>query len=110
MNPVNDTGAPEDDRTSTNDQVPTSAPQVQEVAHESEGAATAAGGNNRLWLPSPSQPMAVARFFVHHCLHDIKTLRFWRGGWWMWRTTHWSEVEDRAVRSILWQFTEHASF
>ena len=27
------------------------------------------------------------------------TLRHWRGGWWQWRTTHWAEVEHRAVRA-----------
>jgi putative DNA primase/helicase len=77
---------------------------------ETAGTHTAGDGNNRLWLPSPSQPMAVARFFVQHSLHDIKTLRYWRGGWWMWRTTHWVEVEDRAVRGILYRFTEHAVY
>src|SRR5262249_10762776 len=59
-------------------------------------------------LPPPSQPMAVARIFVRECvcLHsDI-----WRGGWWRWKTTHWAEVEDGAVRSILYRFTENAVY
>jgi putative DNA primase/helicase len=92
----------------------TAAPKVEDDDDESAKGAhsddTAGNGSNRVWLPSPSQPMAVARFFVQHWLHDVKTLRYWRGGWWMWKTTHWVEVEDRAVRSILYRFTEHAVY
>ena len=55
--------------------------------------------------------MAVARIFIRECLHNgILTLRHWRGGWWMWKTTHWNEVEAGAVRSILYRFTEHALY
>ena len=62
-------------------------------------------------LPPPSQPMAVARVFAGECLrHGILTLRYWRGGWWMWKTTHWAEVDDRAVRGILYRFTENAIY
>jgi putative DNA primase/helicase len=62
-------------------------------------------------LPSPSEPMAVARVFIRDCLHDnVLTLRYWRGGWWMWKTTHWVEVHDGAVRSILYRFAEHALY
>jgi putative DNA primase/helicase len=64
-------------------------------------------------LPPPSQPMAVARVFVRECLcphNDMLTLHHWRGGWWMWKTTHWVEVEDGAVRSVLYRFTENAIY
>jgi putative DNA primase/helicase len=66
-------------------------------------------------LPSPSAPMAVARRFVESCcLHDGKadelTLRYWNGGWWTWRTTHWTAVEERTVRSSLYEFTEGAFY
>jgi putative DNA primase/helicase len=62
-------------------------------------------------LPPPSQPMAVARTFVDECLHSgLLTLRYWRGGWWMWKTTHWIEVEDSAVRSVLYRYTEKAFY
>jgi putative DNA primase/helicase len=64
-----------------------------------------------LLLPPPSEPMAVARIFLNECLHDdILTLRYWHGGWWMWKRTHWVEVHDGAVRSILYRFTEHALY
>jgi putative DNA primase/helicase len=69
------------------------------------------GNARRKFLPPPSEPMAVARVFIGGCLHkNILTLRHWRAGWWMWRTTHWMEVDERAVRSILYRFTEHAVY
>jgi putative DNA primase/helicase len=30
--------------------------------------------------------------------------------WWRWRTSYWREVEDRAVRSMLYAFTENACY
>jgi putative DNA primase/helicase len=66
-------------------------------------------------LPPPTDPMAVARKFVEHCcLHngaaDQLRLRYWHGGWWAWRTTHWVEIEEREVRALLYAFTEHALY
>jgi putative DNA primase/helicase len=64
-------------------------------------------------LPPPTAPMAVAREFVRYCCThngaDL-TLRYWNGGWWTWRTTHWSEVQERAVRSLLYAFAEGAFY
>jgi putative DNA primase/helicase len=57
--------------------------------------------------------MAVAREFVQRCCQhdgDVLTLRYWRGGWWDWRQSHWVEIEIRAVRSMLYMFTEHARY
>jgi putative DNA primase/helicase len=66
----------------------------------------------KLILPPPTQPMAVARSFVElHCLYDrVLTMRCWGGSWWAWRTTHWSEVGERTVRSLLYHFTENALY
>jgi putative DNA primase/helicase len=63
-------------------------------------------------LPPPSMPMDVARVFVKRaCLTDgLLTLHHWRGGWWVWRTSCWVEAEDRAVRSLLYRFTEKAVY
>ena len=63
-------------------------------------------------LPPPSMPMDVARVFVEKaCSSDgLLTLRHWRGGWWLWRTSCWIEAEDRAVRSLLYRFTEKAVY
>jgi putative DNA primase/helicase len=38
------------------------------------------------------------------------TLRHWRGGWWEWRTSHWAEAEQRAVRSTAYEYTENAFY
>ncbi len=59
--------------------------------------------------------MAVARKFVEHCcLHNSAAgelkLRYWHGGWWAWRTTHWVEIKEREVRAVLYAFTEHAIY
>ena len=63
-------------------------------------------------LPSPANPMKVARLFVdQHCRHDnVLTLHHWRGAWWRWWHSHWREFEDSAVRSLLYKFTENASY
>jgi putative DNA primase/helicase len=63
-------------------------------------------------LPPPSEPMAVARIFVrdHYRHEDALTLRHWRGGWWAWETTHWVEIPDGVVRSVLYHFTELAAY
>ena len=68
-----------------------------------------------LILPPPSEPMQVARDFVaHRCLHnddpDALTLRCWRGSWWAWRVSHWTELESHEVRAELYTFCEHASY
>jgi putative DNA primase/helicase len=70
-------------------------------------------GNGALTvLPPPSDPMAVARLFVElHCQREhLLTIRCWNGSWWTWRTTHWSEVHERTVRSLLYHFTENALY
>ena len=63
-------------------------------------------------LPPPSQPMDVARAFVEKACESagVLTLRHWRGGWWLWRTSRWIEAEDRAVRPLLYRFTECALY
>jgi putative DNA primase/helicase len=63
-------------------------------------------------LPPPGVPMAVAREFVAKCCRadGAETIRRWRGGWWLWRTSHWQEVDDRAVRAVLYKFTEFAFY
>lgn len=37
-------------------------------------------------------------------------LRHWRGGWWKWATSHWFELEERAIRADAYAFTEHATW
>jgi putative DNA primase/helicase len=64
-------------------------------------------------IPAPNKPMAVARKFVEERFTHADgalLLRHWRGGWWWWQTSHWTELEDRAVRAEAYQFTEHAVY
>jgi putative DNA primase/helicase len=63
-------------------------------------------------LPAPSEPVAVARQFVdkHFRPDGVLTLHHWRSGWWIWRTTHWTEADDRTIRARLYSFTEHAVY
>jgi hypothetical protein len=65
------------------------------------------GGTAHRVLSPPAVPMAVARQFVAECCtHDnTPTLRHWRASWWRWESSRWVELEDRAVRSSLYQFT-----
>ena len=76
-----------------------------------EGRKNGNGSAHQL-LPAPQVPMAVARMFVaERCTHDgTPTLRYWRGGWWQWQRSRWCEFEDRAVRSLLYAFTECALY
>ena len=61
-------------------------------------------------LPSPREPLAVAKKMVSalYTVDNIPTLLFWRGAFWRWARAHWAEVEDAAVRSDIYAFTEHA--
>jgi putative DNA primase/helicase len=64
-------------------------------------------------LPPPTMPMAVAREFVERCgRSDDGELRIrnWRGDWWIWRTSHWQETNDKAMRALLYKFTENAVY
>jgi hypothetical protein len=84
---------------------------VNQAQHEdkSDGGHdhTETRGHGRV-LPPPNEPMAVARVFANECLFDGElTLRHWRGGWWMWKKSHWIEVNDTAVRSIAYPSTRN---
>jgi putative DNA primase/helicase len=63
-------------------------------------------------LPSPKDPSAVARQFIDERFtsDDMMTLRRWRSSWWTWQITQWKEVEDNAVRSRLYAYTERATY
>jgi putative DNA primase/helicase len=64
-------------------------------------------------LPSPTIPMAVAREFLEQYGRadgGEPTIRHWRGGWWVWRQSHWREIDDREMRSMLYRYTERATY
>ncbi|MEV7268331.1 phage/plasmid primase, P4 family [Micromonospora aurantiaca] len=62
-------------------------------------------------LPSPAEPLAVARVIEPELMvGSTLTVRNWRGGWWEWRTAHWSEIEELAFSKRLYERTEHARY
>src|SRR5262245_7267177 len=86
----------------------------REAARRKAQAENRTNGNGTVSdvLPPPGKPMNVARIFVAQCCAEnaILTLRHWRGGWWQWRQSHWRELEDGAVRGLLYAFTENAVY
>ncbi|MWA02180.1 NTP-binding protein [Actinomadura sp. LD22] len=55
--------------------------------------------------------MAVAREILKSWQYDgLPTLRNWCGAWMRWDKTHWSEIEDREIRSTLYRRLEHAKY
>jgi putative DNA primase/helicase len=50
----------------------------------------------------------MAERFTHPA--GSPTVRHWRGGWWIWETSRWAEVENRAARSMAYSFTEYAKY
>lgn len=66
-------------------------------------------------VPSPTNPMAVARQFVaeHYTDNDVGEslkLRHHRGGFYTWDGTCWPEGEDRKVRADLYRWLEPAKY
>src|SRR5262249_34888841 len=62
-------------------------------------------------LPSPKEPLKVARVLVDEEYSNGHLLmRSWRGGLWEWTGTHWTEVEQRQVESGPHACTEHAIY
>lgn len=63
-------------------------------------------------MPSPSNPMAVARRIVPdwHTEDGRLRLRRWRGSWMWWTGTCWRELDEQQVRAGLYKRLEHATF
>lgn len=62
-------------------------------------------------IPGPSEPMAVARYLLRESkIDDCLTLRSWRGGWMRWESSHWTEIEERELRSDVYRKLEQAKY
>lgn len=64
-------------------------------------------------LPAPNRPMAVAaRMVQDRFSHSDGTplVHRWRGTFWHWQTSHWNELDDAALRSDAYRYTEHATY
>jgi putative DNA primase/helicase len=60
----------------------------------------------------PSAPFAVAKQLYEGCrdVDGIRNLLAYRGGWQLWRTSHWSEVDAAEIRSRVYGALEHAYY
>ncbi|WP_273733365.1 DNA primase family protein [Mycolicibacterium septicum] len=73
---------------------------------------SASAASQPVEFPPPTEPLAVARR-LYTGLRDadgIRTLLCWRGGWMLWRTTHWSEIDHAEVRSRIYRALENAVY
>lgn len=62
-------------------------------------------------LPSPANPMAVARELLPAWKQGQNlTLRNWRGAWMRWAGPHWLEIDAAAMRADLYPRLEHATY
>ncbi|WP_236655339.1 DNA primase family protein [Streptacidiphilus carbonis] len=62
-------------------------------------------------LPSPTNPMAVARELLPAWLHGrALKLRRWHGDWVLWVGPHWIAVDGDAMRADLYPRLEHATY
>jgi putative DNA primase/helicase len=68
--------------------------------------------DDALIVPSPQNPLAVARRFVdEHHQHELgASIACHRGLFYRWASTRWVEVEERDVRSALYAWLEHAVY
>lgn len=63
-------------------------------------------------LPSPADPLKVARAVLRHIAHSdgIAHVAWWRGDWYRWTGSHWAVWPDSAVDEYLYAITEEATY
>jgi putative DNA primase/helicase len=63
-------------------------------------------------FPAPTAPYAVAKRLYERCrdADGVRNLLAYRGGWQLWRTTHWSEIDLAQVRANVYKALEHAQY
>lgn len=63
-------------------------------------------------LPSPREPRRVADVLLVRQFRQEghPTLRRWRGTYWTWHGSRWVETEDQAMRKVVYDFTENATY
>src|SRR5215204_1861991 len=86
-------------------------PSVEEIS--SENVSSTGNGIVPMFLPAPNRPMDVARQFTatrYTHTSTVPVLRHWRGGWWLWQQSHWTEIERSAARADAYGYTEHALY
>ena len=63
-------------------------------------------------VPAPTKPLEVARLFVEKHYDDPRGVRLLhhRALFYVWRESHWPELEEGSVRSDLYRWLEHAEY
>lgn len=62
-------------------------------------------------IDPPGAPMAVARWIYGKFKTEGGwTLKAWRGGWMIWRTTHWVELDTAQLRSHIYRLLRSATY
>lgn len=63
-------------------------------------------------LPSPREPQRAAHALLddQYRVEGQSTVRRWRGAYWTWVRTRWTEIEDQAMRKAVYDFTEDAVY
>lgn len=63
-------------------------------------------------LPSPADPLKVARAVLRHIDHSngVAHVAWWRGDWYRWTGSHWAVWPDSAVDEYLYAITEEATY
>jgi putative DNA primase/helicase len=83
------------------------------VSSDGEVAQETSHPGDKEVLPSPGNPMAVARVLLADRRHpetNARTLLHWRGSWMRWEGPIWTEMEERTVRSEVYHRVEEALF
>jgi putative DNA primase/helicase len=73
---------------------------------------TSSGTSGPVIYPAPTAPYAVAKR-LYEGLRDadgVRNLLAYRGGWQLWRTTHWSEIDLAEVRANVYKALENACY
>lgn len=67
---------------------------------------------DRLTLPSPREPQRAAHALLEdrHRTDGHLTVLRWRGSYWAWVGTRWTEIEDQAMRKAVYDFTQEAVY
>ena len=84
-----------------------------EQSEDSEAGATRDEHTNvPVIVPPPTAPYAVAKEIYEGCrdVDGIRSLLFYRGGWQLWRTTRWSEIDSAEVRSRIYRALANAFY
>ena len=71
------------------------------------------GGVEKVDMPPPTNPLAVARRLLPDWQHPATgalTCRRWRGSWMRWTGTAWREWDEAQVRAGMYERLEHAVY